>query len=278
MKRFVIEDVDGYVLKLYYSDIEEAKRKNPDCTINEYIDYSHSIYCNAIRSASTETILDYKGRIIYKIPLSTGYVLVRLYIDPQDDTWYDYCEYQQIINTQLVLPVTFTMSTPKEFCQKYLINPIKYELLSFRKHGEAKLSKPAELKGVKQSGSVVFIPDKCKCPYFVVGNDIYIKHGDYFSPTYCKQEDIGTSLGYRCKKYGIGERKNKFIYDDNWGSIVLRQEAWIKIENVLSNLYVSNVSAVTDNILRQIENMHGFEENSLEVYWKNMFEDLLKAM
>lgn len=276
MQRYLVTDTNGYVLKLYYKDIDAAKRNNPNAKIELYNNYSHYSFCNAIVRAATETLVDYKGRVMYKIPLSTGYVLVRLYIDHDNDTYYDYCEYQQCMDTQLIMPVTFTMSTPKEFCAKYLIEPIKYEILSFRKYSEDKLTKPIELKGIKQAGSIDFIPKKCKCEYFIKGNDVYIKHHDYFSPSYYKQEDIGTSLEYRCKKYGIGDRKNKFVYPDSWGAIVLRQEAWIKINNVLSNLLNSNVSAVANSILRQIEELHGFEKNSLDIYWTNMFEGLLK--
>ena len=81
---------------------------------------------------------------------------------------------------------------------------------SFRKYGQPKLDKPKELKGIKQALSVDYIPKKCKCQVFILDKDIWIKHGDYFSPS-MKVEEIGAPLDYLVNKYTDKTKGKKFI-------------------------------------------------------------------
>ena len=83
---------------------------------------------------------------------------------------------------------------------------------SKRKYGEPKLNKPKELKNIKQLYSVEWIPKKCKCSCFVYNKDLYIQHRDFGS-----QEVYGYNYEFR----------QKFIYNDTFGCVVLRGEAWI---------------------------------------------------
>ena len=180
------------------------------CGMTERKRFSCSIFCVSKRRA--------------------GDCYVTLHKDTNDGAWYDFCEYQLHKIGVVVVPIFKTMSTPKEFCLKFLSPKTEYIVLCVGN----KLSKPKELKGIKKFASVSFIPNRCTCQLFLDDSDLYIKHPDYFSPTYCRPEDYGTPLSYRAKKYGISVPKNKFIYDDNWGAIVLRREAWIKISNFVS--------------------------------------------
>ena len=123
-------------------------------------------------------------------------------------------------------PFGWTLSNPKKFLNIYGDNQLKFIHYSIRKYGQPKLDKPKELKGVKQAFSVDYIPNRCRCPIFILGNDVWIQHNDYFSESMKTPiEDIGTPLSYRCEKYLGKQKKEKFIYPDTWGEIVLRKSS-----------------------------------------------------
>jgi hypothetical protein len=127
------------------------------------------------------------------------------------------------------------VTSAKEFYENYISdNNLKVIEYLLRVYGEPKLKKPKELKNTKQVFSVDYIRDKCRCPIFFEGNNVWIQHRDYFSsimelPT----DEVGAPLGYLANKYCNKQKKNKFIYGDAWGSIVLRNECWLKLEKLL---------------------------------------------
>ena len=129
------------------------------------------------------------------------------------------------------------------------------KVLSARKHGEPKLKKPKELDGIEQAFSVDWIPEKCKCPCYIVGNDIYIKHRDFNSI-----ELYGTDYEFR----------RKFIYKDEYGCIVLRGEAWLVIKNIYqdikNNILLPKISFV---LAEQITDVAGHME------WERFFEKVI---
>ncbi len=97
----------------------------------------------------------------------------------------------------------------------------KVVISSSRQYAQPKLKKPKELKGVKQSFSVDWIYKKCRCSCFINGNDLWIKHRDFNSI------DV----------YELENKKNKkFIYNDNFGCIVLRGEAWILLRDFVLDI------------------------------------------
>jgi hypothetical protein len=158
---------------------------------------------------------------------------------------------------------------------------IEFNIYSFRKHGEAKLSKPKELKGLKLSFSVDYIPKKCKCGVFVFNGDAWIKHNDYFSQSMSlPPEDQGKGLEYLANKYCNKQRKTKFIYGDSFGDIVLRQEAWIVIKRlynaVKQDIFVLDIK---NEIIKQQEVYHGFQTYELmctpmERFWEKVIDEL----
>ena len=164
--------------------------------------------------------------------------------------------------------LSWTLSNPSEFISKYLNNKIEFIEYSVRTYGEPKLSKPKELKGINKSYSIEYIPKKCKCQAFIEGNNVWIKHADYFSPTLeVEPEDFGAPLSVLVEKYmDKSSRKSKFVYEDAWGSIVLRNEAWICIKNLVSQKSTSHPTDILNEILRQQEQKSSFifEENQLE--------------
>lgn len=132
----------------------------------------------------------------------------------------------------------WTLGNVKDFYNDYLDNKdLSFQIISFRKYGQPKLNKPKELNKIKQLGSVDYIPKHCSCPVFVKDNDVYIKHRDYFSEQFVPSDsnDLGKPLNYTLKKYfpDSKQKKEKFVYSNNWSGVILRNEAWIKLNNLV---------------------------------------------
>lgn len=164
-----------------------------------------------------------------------------------------------------------------------LIPSATFDIHSHRIYGQAKLNKPVILKGIKQICSISYI-GKCKCPVFISENDIYIQHKDYFSPSLnIPVEDMGAPLSYIINKYHNKDRYVKgFVYSDAWGSIVLRQEAWLKFSGILENIKEYNNIQLTSIAIGLMECYHGLEESELcctgmERFFENVFSKLKEA-
>lgn len=137
-----------------------------------------------------------------------------------------------------------------------------FELISKRDFGQPKMPKPEILKGVKQVSSIEYIHKKCSCPIFVSGDDLWVFHKDYFSPDLeVPIEDSSKGLGFLSEKYLCKNKRNKFVYSDAWGSIVLRREVWIKLNGAFLE---KDILGFVPKILREQERFHDFEEFELE--------------
>ena len=150
-------------------------------------------------------------------------------------------------------------------------------------YGEPKLAKPKELKGIKQSFSVDYIFKKCKCPVFILNNDVWIQHKDYFSPSMkLPIEDQGMPLGVLAKKYLNKNKGNKFLYPDSWGDIVLRSEAWILVKNLIHTIKQDEFELnILNDIIRQQEKVCKFEEydlccSDMERFWEKVIKECKK--
>lgn len=137
-----------------------------------------------------------------------------------------------------VQPMLWNICSTKEFIEKFSDKNTELKFIELSR-GE-NLSKPKELKGSSKSFTTPHILNpkgtiKSSVQVFIRDNDVYLKIGDYFSPILkTPLEDLGTPLNYRVEKYFGKSIKNKFIYPDNFGDIIIKQQAWIKIENLLS--------------------------------------------
>ena len=116
---------------------------------------------------------------------------------------------------------------------------------------------------------------KCACQVFIKGNDVWVKHRDYFSPSICEPEDYGKSLNQLCEKYMGKERSKKFVYEDSWGDLVARSEAWIKLEGLMDDIARGVFPLdIVATIIRQQELTHSMELYELccthmERFWEN---------
>lgn len=152
---------------------------------------------------------------------------------------------------------------------------------SIRFYGESKLKKPKELKNIKQLFSVGYISKKCTCGVFVKDNDVWVKHRDYFSDTMkLPTGDMGQPLSYMANKYCNVVKSKKFVYSDAWGSIVLRNEAWICLKNLMVDINSGVFELdIISGICRQQEEICGFEEYELcctpmERFWEKVVHQI----
>lgn len=264
-------------MKLYYPSADEAAKHWHNADIVEIFDNNNEDYCNKIIANSKHT--EKKSRIFCEIEHEIGRVEIRLFKDPSDDVFYDYCDYRITRKNCLVIPVLRTMSTPEKVWKMFFgeLNDIKYDVVSFRKYGQPKLDKPKELRGLKGM-SVVYIPNHCTNQYFIDDKDLWIKSRDYFSPSYRLTEDIGTPLEYLIKKYGIKSKKSSgFIYNDCWGDIVLRQEAWMRFSNIIPYIGIVPYTELAEMATKKIQDYHHFTDG-LDFYWRDMFEHMFKQI
>lgn len=215
MKRW---NIDG--IKLYYPTAYEAMVAWPEAkSISEIQDDDHLTYIDDILR-KCEVIADYiRGsdhRTILKYNSPFGMCEIMLSKDETDGHYFDYARCRLHRKGRLTDPVLWDVTTPRDVRYRYFVSPTEYSVVSIG----GKLKKPDVLRGAKPVATACFC--KATCQLFISGWDLYIKHTDYFSPTYVHPEDIGTPLTYRMEKYGVGQKKSSFVYADDWRAVVLR--------------------------------------------------------
>ena len=147
------------------------------------------------------------------------------------------------------------------------------EIYSARKYGSPKLIKPKELSGIKMAFSIYNI---CSCKCFIYNNDCYINHRDFFSECISREQfkDRYNDV--------LATKPKRFIYNDGENkSVTLRNEAWLKLPDIISYLYnaTSNtISLIVHNIIRQLEQLLGWEQYSIDLEWDRFFEEVLVAI
>ena len=128
---------------------------------------------------SIKTLIDLKNRTVCQLKFPWGWGLLRFSKD--DGQWLDLCEYQLYNDNGKRESELWTLSQP-ELVWNNIVNvePTFILLQEVCKSKGGKLTRPKELKGIKQIGSVTFC--KNKCSVYIVGNDIYMLHNDYLAP------------------------------------------------------------------------------------------------
>ena len=288
MKRWILTLEGNDYKPLIYADTAEKARQyfsSENVTdIQPYTNMEYLKYIEEIKSKSELLAVQLRtdgAREWYKYVLPDGFARIRLYKD-LDGEYYDIAEYQFMSYDSLVYPCTFTYSNPAEVHSLFFVAPLSCEVVSYRFYGQPKLAKPAELKGVKQSFSADYIPKKCSCPCFVAGNDLWIKHRDFFSAQHIPSDikDNGTPLTYRAKKYFDMDLdgKEKFIYNDCWGGIVLRNEAWIVFRNIKQAL-IRNENDLSQTLVEMFSKTDFCKKHSIDYLdlinsdWQRFFEE-----
>ena len=228
MKRWILTIEEFNTKPLIYAETaEKARQVFSSENVTDIQPYTDTSYLDTIQGLKSKSELlaihkipQNRIREWYKCQLQDGMLRFRLYKDNADDLYYDIVEYQFMSNDSLVYPITFTYSNPAEVYELFFTAPLSCEVVSYRFYGQPKLAKPVELKGVKQSFSADWIPNKCKCQCVVKGDDLWIKHRDFFSESFRPPvEDMGAPLGYILEKYfpDLKRHTKDFIYADAWG-------------------------------------------------------------
>lgn len=289
MKRWKLK-LENYAYEplIYAKTSEEAKQIFKDENVLDIQPYDDKSYLHNIQILKTQSIhfatdaiSSNRIREWYSKYLMDGKLRFRLYKDPEDEKYYDIAEYQFKSNDGVLFPCLFTVGNTKEIIDKFFGKELCCEIYSYRLWGQPKLKKPDELKGISQSFTVDYIANKCKCQCFVKDNDLWIKHRDFFSLLHKSDaEDCGTPLNHRLKKY-FGENKSyldKFIYSDTWGSIVLRNEAWIVFRNLKDTILRTEVPPVSSVINAFINSKLLFKSGIIELnnIWQQFFENVCK--
>lgn len=299
MNRYILT-IEGYKIKprIYAKSDKEAARKFSKenvLNIEKDTDTTYLNYISEIKARSQmvkqQEIKNNDAREIYQCQLDDGKLIIRLYLDKDDNTYFDIAEYKWFSKDSMTYPIGFTYSSPEEVWDLFFSPFLTCEIPIYRFYGQPKMDKPKELKGNKSCFSVDWIPKKCTCQCYINGGDLWIKHRDFFSATHKPEPcDIGTPLSYRLKKYfGKSASNEKFIYADNWGSIVLRNEAWIVFRNfkhdIAKNKFLTSDSEYSikhyvSNNMKRAFLLSDFAQKlgiyELEDNWDRFFESICK--
>lgn len=257
-QRFAVTNKNG-TMRLYYDDIEQAKQEWPDCEVNGIEDdIGHIQFIDNIMGKSIKTLIDLKNRTVCQLKFPWGWGLFRFSKD--DWQWLDLCEYQLYNDNDKRESELWTLSQP-EWVWNNIVNvePTFILLQEVCKSKGGKLTRPKELKGIKQIGSVTFC--KTKCSVYIVGDDIYMQHNDYFSPIWTPPdpEYRFAPLSVVVNHYFGGHKGKKFIYDDCWSSIVMRIIAWLKFQDYMPLFEYMKPNDVALLMRNQVFARHGFD-------------------
>lgn len=221
---------------------------------------------------------------LYIICVDSNRYLVKLHKD--GDKFLPSCQYKRLVKYDKGYAPEFlwALSDTVEFVQSFITysKPV-LSIIQARKYGEPKLTKPKALKGLKEA-SIDFIPNKCKFQYYTAGDDLYILCRDFFSTVFRPSvEDIGMPVDAVLKKYFNIEKKSKsFVYPDCWGSIVLRNEAWLKLENYkIINTQSKNYYARMMSFKKVFVSgllQAGYVVSEDDTYWQNFIERLCEEV
>lgn len=261
---------DGRIIRLYFKTQNEALKAFDD--IKSVKLCTNDTHLNSIRQIKEMyDKQDQKGEKELYVSKDKKIAVV-LFKDFENNTYYDYLKY--IVFTQKLIPHTlWTVSNPKTFVANMLNKGwISWNVHSVRQYGQPRLKKPSKLAGMRMSFPVTFRKAKCQC--FIEGNDVWVKHRDYFSKSWSPPNgDLGKSQDYYLNKYFDKQRNKKFIYSDSWGSVVLRNEAWITIKNIIPAKEYMNKYAMMNELIQAYKSYYSLSR--VDVYWGQMLQAIV---
>ena len=91
--------------------------------------------------------------------------------------------------------------------------------------------------------------------------------------------EMGMPLNYFAEKYMGKNRPKKFIYEDSWGYVVARNEAWIKINNLIPEIQSGRfILDIINDTREQQEKYHSFKkyeliDTDMSRFWENIVKE-----
>ena len=108
------------------------------------------------------------------------------------------------------------------------------------------------------------------------------KHTDYFSRRWQPPEGerIDMPLSYYAKKYFNKDKNEKFCYPDCWGDIILRNEAWLKIENLVPMCEYREMSylQIARQVLKEQQFVIKGMSSDVEAEWERFWEKVVRLV
>ena len=140
--------------------------------------------------------------------------------------------------------------------------------------GQPKLNKPKECNNINLLGSITFnwgFRKGVKCKVWKSGETVYVLQRDWFSPCISFEEAIS---------HGIikpEQHRKKFIYNDNFGGVILRSEAVISFQMPDLTAFILDTRF---DLVKEFALMLGEDWTDLsDLYrWEDFFEDILKLL
>lgn len=292
MKRWLVtiqQDKQPKVIGLYYPTKEELQSKWKDLDILDIREDKDLCYQSLVDNIQKQSSLIQEKqnsppvvREYYLKTLIDGILAFQLWKNTTDNIYYDRVQYKFQSKDRTTITSLWTIMSVEDFHAKFFDCSLYCEIPIYRFYGEPKMSKPKELKGTKQSFSTEWIHKKCTCPCFVKDNDLWIYHKDFFSQLHKPNDptDFDKPLSYLIKKYFRQDKTHldKFIYSDCWGSIVLRNEAWIVFRNFKQEIERDRhtiISAMKDVFLESDAMQKRSYVRQLTRDWDLFFERLI---
>lgn len=127
MNRYAIKQ-DGYILHLYYPNLETAKQAYPNAIIESYEDDSFVEYIGKIMDLAEDAFTTW-----WKIPYGSGYIMYRQFRD--EEGWLDGGEYIRYDKHSYTVPFMKTITNPKSFYERF------FEGIDEGEHGFARFTK-----------------------------------------------------------------------------------------------------------------------------------------
>lgn len=141
------------------------------------------------------------------------------------------------------------------------------EIVQQRYYGQPKLKKNKFLNSKTQIGTISFLR-RCACKVYEYDGFIYIYHRDWFSSYISKEEAVRKGI--------IDKYNRKFVYNDNFGSVVLRNECIFKFEkpDTRKPMEINRMK-----LIKELAEMIGTERTELCCWeWEDFFEQVIDVI
>jgi len=148
------------------------------------------------------------------------------------------------------------------------------KLECIRYFGEPPLKKPKECNNKTLLGSVNFsfgIGKPVKCKVWLCDVTVFVLHRDWFSPCISHEEAYKRGIIDSVTRY------KKFIYNDNFGGVILRSEALLSFQLPdMSRFILDNRFALVKEFA-ELVHREWFDLPQV-CRWEDFFEEILKLV